>query len=112
MTDTIFALSSGAPPAAIGVIRISGPRASDALTELAGGLPVARDLAPLGYDITLFDDHHFPERAPSGIEEIALAHPDKVARMQVDVGTGLLDFQARDLVRRKGATHRLRRRCR
>lgn len=28
--DTIFALSSGAPPAAIGVIRISGPRALDA----------------------------------------------------------------------------------
>ncbi|MBO9580873.1 MAG: tRNA uridine-5-carboxymethylaminomethyl(34) synthesis GTPase MnmE [Sphingobium sp.] len=29
-TDTIFALSSGAPPAAIGVIRISGPRALEA----------------------------------------------------------------------------------
>lgn len=28
--DTIFALSSGAPPAAIGVIRISGPRAREA----------------------------------------------------------------------------------
>lgn len=29
-SDTIFALSSGAPPAAIGVIRISGPRALEA----------------------------------------------------------------------------------
>jgi succinyl-CoA synthetase beta subunit len=38
----------------------------------------------------------------TGIEEIAAAHPDKVARMHVDVGTGLLDFQARDLVRRTG----------
>jgi succinyl-CoA synthetase beta subunit len=38
----------------------------------------------------------------TGIEEIALAHPDRVARMHVDVGTGLLDFQARDLVRRTG----------
>ena len=38
----------------------------------------------------------------TGIEEIALAHPDKVARTHVDVGTGLLDFQARDLVRRTG----------
>ena len=38
----------------------------------------------------------------TGIEEIALAHPDKVARMHVDVGTGLLDFQARDLVRPTG----------
>jgi succinyl-CoA synthetase beta subunit len=38
----------------------------------------------------------------TGIEEIAQAHPDRVARMHVDVGTGLLDFQARDLVRRTG----------
>jgi succinyl-CoA synthetase beta subunit len=38
----------------------------------------------------------------TGIEEIAAAHPDRVARMHVDVGTGLLDFQARDLVRRTG----------
>jgi succinyl-CoA synthetase beta subunit len=38
----------------------------------------------------------------TGIEEIARAHPDRVARMHVDVGTGLLDFQARDLVRRTG----------
>ena len=42
MTDTIFALSSGAPPAAIGVIRISGPRASTALVALAGRLPRPR----------------------------------------------------------------------
>ena len=36
MNDTIFALSSGAPPAAIGVIRISGPRAGEVLASLAG----------------------------------------------------------------------------
>jgi len=40
--DTIFALSSGAPPAAIGVIRISGPAAGPALERLAGKLPVPR----------------------------------------------------------------------
>jgi len=33
---TIFAVSSGAPPAAIGVIRISGPSALAALTTLSG----------------------------------------------------------------------------
>jgi succinyl-CoA synthetase beta subunit len=38
----------------------------------------------------------------TGIEEIAAAHPDRVARTHVDVNTGLLDFQARDLVRRTG----------
>lgn len=42
MTDTIFACSSGLPPAAIGVIRISGPRAGDALTALAGRVPASR----------------------------------------------------------------------
>ena len=42
MTDTIFALSSGAPPAAIGVIRISGSAASTALIALAGKLPMPR----------------------------------------------------------------------
>ncbi|MBC2670062.1 tRNA uridine-5-carboxymethylaminomethyl(34) synthesis GTPase MnmE [Novosphingobium piscinae] len=39
---TIFALSSGAPPAAIGLIRISGPAASAALRQLAGRLPEPR----------------------------------------------------------------------
>ena len=42
MTDTIYALSSGAPPAGIGVIRISGPRAGEALSRMANGLPPAR----------------------------------------------------------------------
>ncbi|UOR16163.1 tRNA uridine-5-carboxymethylaminomethyl(34) synthesis GTPase MnmE [Qipengyuania aquimaris] len=42
MTDTIFALSSGAPPAAIGVVRISGPSAGDAVRALAGELPEPR----------------------------------------------------------------------
>jgi tRNA modification GTPase len=40
--DTIFALSSGAPPAAIGIIRISGPHAFDAVQALAGHVPNAR----------------------------------------------------------------------
>ncbi|WP_447766222.1 tRNA uridine-5-carboxymethylaminomethyl(34) synthesis GTPase MnmE [Sphingopyxis panaciterrae] len=40
--DTIFALSSGMPPAAIGVVRISGPAAGEALRSLAGRLPEAR----------------------------------------------------------------------
>lgn len=40
--ETIFALSSGSPPAAIAVIRISGPRASDALLAVAGRIPRPR----------------------------------------------------------------------
>ena len=42
MSDTIFALSSGPPPAAIAVVRISGPQASAALNALAGRLPKSR----------------------------------------------------------------------
>jgi len=40
--DTIFALSSGAPPAAIAVVRISGPAAGLALERLSGKLPAPR----------------------------------------------------------------------
>lgn len=42
MAETIFALSSGAPPAAIAVVRISGPAAGTALQALAGRLPSDR----------------------------------------------------------------------
>lgn len=40
--DTIFALSSGAPPAGIAVVRVSGPDAGPALEALAGRLPPPR----------------------------------------------------------------------
>jgi tRNA modification GTPase len=40
--DTIFALSSGRPPAAIAVIRISGPRAGFALETAIGRVPEPR----------------------------------------------------------------------
>lgn len=41
--STIFAPSSGLPPAAIAVIRISGPQAFAAALALAGDLPVPRE---------------------------------------------------------------------
>lgn len=40
--DTIFALSSGQPPAGIAVVRISGPYAGAALRALCGKLPAPR----------------------------------------------------------------------
>ncbi|MXO86841.1 tRNA uridine-5-carboxymethylaminomethyl(34) synthesis GTPase MnmE [Altererythrobacter aurantiacus] len=43
--DTIFALSSGSPPAAIGVIRVSGPAARQVGIRLAGSLPAPREAA-------------------------------------------------------------------
>lgn len=42
--DTIYALSSGSPPAAIAVVRISGPAAAVALEALAGRVPEPRRL--------------------------------------------------------------------
>jgi tRNA modification GTPase len=40
--QTIFALSSGRPPSAISIVRVSGPQAGAALTLLAGKIPVPR----------------------------------------------------------------------
>ena len=45
MRPTIFALSSGRPPAAIAVVRMSGPRAGDALKALTGKIPAPRQAA-------------------------------------------------------------------
>src|SRR3954471_6342263 len=44
MTDrpTIFALSSGRPPAALAVVRVSGPQASGALTGFGSKMPEPR----------------------------------------------------------------------
>src|SRR5947209_16141092 len=46
--DTIFALSSGRPPAAIAVVRISGPHAASAVKTLIGRVPQPRR-ASLGW---------------------------------------------------------------
>lgn len=42
MIDTIFALSSGVPPSAIAVVRVTGPAAAAAATTVAGRLPPRR----------------------------------------------------------------------
>src|SRR6202167_2985003 len=43
--STIFALSSGRPPAAIAVVRVSGVQAGPALQRLTGGAPKPRQAA-------------------------------------------------------------------
>jgi tRNA modification GTPase len=78
--DTIFALSSGAPPAGVGVIRVSGPAARDALLALAGRVPEARraSLARLrGADGALLDEAlvlWFPGPASATGEDLAEFH--------------------------------------
>jgi succinyl-CoA synthetase beta subunit len=43
----------------------------------------------------------------SGVEEIAQDHPEAIARMSVDIRTGLLEHQARDLIRKVGIQGKL-----
>jgi tRNA modification GTPase len=57
--ETIFALSSGSPPAGIAVVRVSGPRAGAALEALAGRLPPPRRATRAAFrdaDGALLDD--------------------------------------------------------
>ena len=44
-TDTIYALSSGALPAGVAVVRVSGPHTSDVLKQLCGAVPRPRHAA-------------------------------------------------------------------
>ena len=79
LTDTIFALSSGAPPAAIAVVRISGPRAEAALEQLAGSLPEPRmaRLAALQHDGEVLDNAlivRFPGPGSATGEDVAELH--------------------------------------
>ena len=79
MDDTIYALSSGRPPAAIAIIRISGTRAVDAATELAGPLPPPRraGLRQLRYGRDVLDDALvlvFPAPATSTGEDLIELH--------------------------------------
>lgn len=55
MTDTIVALSSGAPPSGVAVIRLSGPLTSQLLRDVGGILPEPRKLTlrPIGADSLL-----------------------------------------------------------
>jgi tRNA modification GTPase len=54
--QTIFALSSGRPPSAISIVRVSGPEAGAALTALAGTTPAPR----LATRALLRDGHQAP----------------------------------------------------
>ena len=80
MTDTVFGLSSGLPPAAIGVVRVSGPRAAATIEALAGRLPAPRRAslallrdatgAPLDRALLLW----FPGPATATGEDLAELH--------------------------------------
>ncbi|MDA9442252.1 tRNA modification GTPase MnmE [Bradyrhizobium sp. CCBAU 51745] len=78
--QTIFALSSGRPPSAIALVRVSGPQAALALTLLAGRLPTPRQASrrvlrdgtgqPIDEAVVLW----FPGPASATGEDIAEFH--------------------------------------
>lgn len=79
LRDTIFALSSGTPPAAIAVVRISGPAADDALASLARTLPPPREarLVTLRREGAILDRAlalRFPGPASATGEDVAELH--------------------------------------
>jgi tRNA modification GTPase len=78
--QTIFALSSGRPPTAIGIVRVSGPQARTALLSLANKLPAPRvatrallrdaDRQPIDDAVVLW----FPAPASATGEDVAEFH--------------------------------------
>lgn len=77
--DTIFALSSGSPPAAIAVVRVSGSGADAALQQLIGDLPEAgrATLATLRRGAEKLDSAlvlRFPGPASSTGEDVVELH--------------------------------------
>src|SRR3954467_7982507 len=78
--QTIFALSSGRPPSAIAVVRVSGPQAGAALRLLAGKMPSPRAAArvllrdsigdPIDDAVVLW----FPSPASATGEDVAELH--------------------------------------
>jgi len=76
---TIFALSSGSPPAAVAIVRISGPKADAALQHIAGQLPEPRlaTLARLRCGAETLDNAlilRFPGPASATGEDVAELH--------------------------------------
>src|SRR4030088_807004 len=78
--QTIFALSSGRPPSAIALVRVSGPQAGNALTLIAGRVPAAGLAARVllrAADQTPIDDAvvlWFPGPASATGEDVAEFH--------------------------------------
>lgn len=112
MARTIYALSSGLPPAGIAVVRISGPDAGAALQSLAGSLPPPRRarLASLrGRDGDLFDTAlvlWFPGPGSATGEDLAELHLHGgravVAAVLAELAThaGLAEARAGEFTRR------------
>ena len=96
--QTIFALSSGRPPSAIAIVRVSGPQARVVLTGLAGKLPAPRmatrallrdeDQQPIDDAVTLW----FPGPASATGEDVAEFHVHGGRAVVAGLFAALSDF--------------------
>src|SRR5579871_3724827 len=97
--QTIFALSSGRPPSAISIVRVSGSQARTALEILAGGVPeprmatrvLLRDRAGQGVDdaVVLW----FPSPASATGEDVAEFHVHGGRAVQAALFAALSGFE-------------------
>jgi tRNA modification GTPase len=96
--QTIFAVSSGRPPSAISIVRVSGPQAGAALTLLAGKIPEPRmatrallrdrDRQPIDDAVTLW----FPGPASATGEDVAEFHAHGGRAVLAALFAALSDF--------------------
>src|ERR1700722_973990 len=97
--QTIFALSSGRPPSAIAIVRVSGPKARAALETLAGRVPqprmatrvLLRDREGQGIDDTIA--LWFPGPASATGEDIAEIHIHGSRAVQAALFAALARFE-------------------
>jgi tRNA modification GTPase len=97
--QTIFAVSSGRPPSAISIVRVSGPQAGAALTLLAGKIPVPRmatrallrdrDRQPIDDAVMLW----FPGPASATGEDVAEFHVHGGRAVLAALFAALSDFE-------------------
>src|ERR1700736_160710 len=97
--QTIFALSSGRPPSAISIVRVSGPDAGTALISLAGRIPPPRlasrvllrdaNQAPIDDAVVLW----FPGPASATGEDVAEFHVHGGRAVLTALFSGLSGFE-------------------
>src|SRR5689334_4738024 len=94
--DTIFALSSGRPPAAIAVVRISGPRTRAALEALIRRIPGPRKAEPGGFTRRGFDHGQLDLTQVEALADLIGAETEAQRRQAFQQMRGLLGDRAEE----------------
>jgi tRNA modification GTPase len=100
--DTIYALSSGRGVAAVAVIRISGPRAGDALQILTGKIPPERKAALVTIRDSYGDKSEIDQALALWFPSPHSETGENVAELQVHGGRAVIEATLTALSRLKG----------